>query len=146
METLHFSKTINAPKEKVWNTMLDDETYRQWTDAFAEGSSYEGSWDEGSDIRFIDPNSNAGMVSKIAENRQYEFISIKHIGIIKDGVEDTESEEAKEWAPAYENYTFTENNERTTVAVDMDIKEEYEDMFKEMWPKALDKLKELCEE
>ncbi len=71
--------------------------------------------------------------------------SIKHIGIIHDGVEDTESEEARKWAPAFENYTFTEENGKTTVAVDMDIEEEHEDMFQNMWPKALQKLKELAE-
>ncbi|MEX2593834.1 MAG: hypothetical protein WD426_13755 [Anditalea sp.] len=37
-QKLHFSKRINAPKEKVWDTMLKDETYREWTSAFTEGS------------------------------------------------------------------------------------------------------------
>ncbi len=144
MKTLNFSTTINAPKEKVWNTMFEDDTYRQWSSAFTEGSHFKGSWEEGAEIRFLDPENN-GMVSVIAKNRPYNFISIKHIGIIQNGVEDTESEEAKKWAPAFENYTFTENNGNTTVSVDMDIVKEYEDMFKEMWPKALENLKELCE-
>jgi uncharacterized protein YndB with AHSA1/START domain len=149
LQKIHFSVGIDAPKEKVWNTMLNDETYRKWTSAFAEGaegSYFEGSWDEGSDIRFMGPEGNGGMISVIAENRPYEFISIKHIGIINDGVVDTDSEEAQKWAPAFENYSFSENNGKTTVSVDMDIEEEYEDMFKEMWPKALKKLKELSED
>lgn len=144
MKTLHFSKTINAPAGKVWNAMLEDETYRQWTTAFTEGSHFEGSWEEGEKILFLDADGQ-GMVSTIAENRPYEFISIKHIGIIHDGVEDTESKEAQKWAPAFENYTFTEKDGKTTVAVDMDIEEEHEEMFNEMWPNALQKLKELAE-
>lgn len=145
MKTLHFSKTINAPKKKVWDTMLEDETYRQWTTAFTKGSHFKGSWEEGEKILFLDANGS-GMVAKIAENRPHEFISIKHLGIIHDGVEDTESEEAKKWAPAYENYTFTEEDGKTTVTVDMDIEEEHEEMFNGLWPKALQNLKELAEE
>jgi len=145
MKTLHLEKNILAPAEKVWNTMLEDETYRQWTRAFTEGSHYKGSWEEGAKILFLDPDNN-GMVSTIAENRPHEFISIKHIGIVKDGEEDTESDEAKKWAPAYENYTFEEKDGKTTLSVDMDIEEEYEAMFKEMWPNALGKLKQLTEE
>ena len=43
MEKLHFSISIKAPKEKVWDTMLNDVTYRQWTSVFnPPGSYYEG--------------------------------------------------------------------------------------------------------
>jgi hypothetical protein len=44
MDKLNFSIIINASKEKVWNTMLEDKTYRQWTEAFASGSHYIGNW------------------------------------------------------------------------------------------------------
>lgn len=144
MNKLHFSTLINAPKKKVWSIMLDDKTYRDWTSAFIEGSHYEGSWEEGSKILFLDPDQN-GMVSRIAENKPYEFISIEHIGIISNGIKDTESEEAKKWAPAYENYSFTEKDGMTELAVEMDAAEEYQKMFEETWPKALRKLKELCD-
>lgn len=150
MEKLHFSIVINAPKEKVWHTMLDDATYRAWTEAFNPGGYYEGSWDEGSKILFIglDPETGerAGMVSRIAANRPYEFVSIEHVGIVKDGVEDTTSEEAKKWTPAFENYTFKETDGKTEVLVDMDSLKENADMFRTMWPKGLEKLKALAEE
>lgn len=85
------------------------------------------------------------MVSRIKENRLHEFVSIEHLGIMKDGVEDTTSEEAKKFAPAYENYTFTEKDGVTEVSVDIDVAEEFADFFKETWPKALAKLKEVSE-
>jgi hypothetical protein len=149
MDKLHFSIVIKAPKEKVWDTMLDDATYRLWTTSFSEGSYYKGDWSKGSKIIFLGPNpetgKEGGMVSRIAENKPYEFISIEHLGMINDGVEDTTSEEVKKWTPAFENYTFKEVNGKTTVLVDMDINEEYKEMFEGMWPNALQKLKELCE-
>ncbi len=149
MTTQHYSIEINAPKEKVWNTMLDQSTYREWTSVFSEGGYFEGSWDQGSKMLFLGPDpetgKEGGMVSRIKENRLHEFISIEHLGMMKDGVEDTISEEVKKWFPSYENYTFTEEEGVTTVSVAIDVGEEYADMFEEMWPNGLAKLKEISE-
>lgn len=37
MKTLNFLIKIKASKEKVWNVLWDDETYRKWTSTFSEG-------------------------------------------------------------------------------------------------------------
>ena len=147
MQKFHFKIDINAPKEKVWHTMLDDKTYRIWTEAFMPGSYYKGDWGKGSKMLFIGPGENGdmGMVSRIKENQKYKFISIEHYGVVKDGKEDTSSDEVKAWAGAHENYTFKEKDNSTEVLVDMDTAEEYKEMFEDMWPKALQKLKELSE-
>lgn len=148
MQKLNFSIVINAAKEKVWKTMLEDKTYRHWTEAFSPGSHYVGSWEKGSKILFLGPNENGimgGMVSRIAENKLYEFISIEHLGIINDGIEDTTSDAVKPWAGSLENYTFKDLNGKTELLVDMDINDEYKEMFEDMWSKALQKLKALAE-
>lgn len=149
MNALHFSIVINAPKAKVWHTMLDDKTYRVWTEAFNAGSHYVGDWSKGSRILFLGPDPNTGkmggMVSRIAENRLHEYISIEHLGMVQDGVEDTNSDAVKAWAGAHENYTFKEKNGKTELLVDMEITEEFKEMFEDIWPKALQKLKELAE-
>ncbi len=148
MQKLHFSIEISAPKVKVWHTMLDDEPYREWTTAFSEGSYYKGSWEKGSKILFLGPDpttgKEGGMVSRIAENIPYECISIEHLGMVADGLEDTTSEAVKKWLPAFENYTFTEKDGKTEVSVDIDTVEEYAQMFEDTWPKALQKLKEIA--
>jgi hypothetical protein len=87
-----------------------------------------------------------GMVSRIKDNRLYEFISIEHLGEVLDGIEDTTSDRVKVWAGALENYTFVNKNGKTELVVDLDVNEEFKEMFEGMWPKALQKLKELCEE
>lgn len=144
MTKLHFTISIRAPKERVWKKMLEPDTYRQWTEPFGPGCYYEGSWDKGSKIKFLSPPGE-GMTAVIAENREFEFLSIRHLGFVKDGVEDTESPEAKAWAPAYEDYTFTEKGGATQVRVDLDSNEEFEKMFEDLWPKALSRLKQICE-
>ena len=151
MNKLHFSITINAPKAKVWSTMLDDATYRVWTEAFSTGSHYVGDWSKGSKIIFLgqDPNTGeiGGMVSRIADNRLHEYISIEHLGMMQDDKESyfTDSGAMKGWAGAHENYTFKEKNGATEVLVDLDITEDVKEDFDVMWPKALQKLKELAE-
>ena len=149
MDKLKFSIVINAPKEKVWDTMLEDRTYRIWTEEFTPGSHYIGSWDEGSKILFLGPANDGklgGMVSRIKENKLHKFISIEHLGEVLDGIEDTTSDRVKIWAGALENYTFIDKGDKTELVVDLDINEEFKEMFEGMWPKALQKLKELCEE
>ena len=87
-----------------------------------------------------------GMVSEIAESIYPNYISIKHLGYIVNDIDDTTSEEIRKWAPAFENYTLEELEQKKTLfKLDMDATEEYYDMFLEMWPKALTKLKEVSE-
>lgn len=151
MNKLHFSIVINAPKARVWNTMLDDATYRVWTEAFAPGSHYVGEWSRGRKILFLAPDGEtgkmAGMVSHIKENRLHEYVSIEHLGFVQDGKEDTTSEAVKQWAGALENYTFKEKTGKTEVLVDMThVTDEFKEMLESMWPQALQKLKELAEQ
>ena len=129
--------------------MLQDKTYRMWTEEFTPGSHYVGNWSKGGKILFLGPGADGkvgGMVSRIKDNRLYEFISIEHLGEVLDGIEDTTSDRVKVWAGALENYTFVDKNGKTELIVDMDINEEFKEMFEGMWPKALQKLKSLCEE
>lgn len=141
---LHFSVVIAAPPAKVWSTMLEQESYREWTRAFCEGSYYEGSWERGARIRFLAPGGE-GMVAEIAECRPHEYVSIRHLGVLANGVEDTTSETVRAWAPAYENYTLEPVPEGTRLVIDQDVTAEYEAMMGEMWPKALARLKGMCE-
>jgi uncharacterized protein YndB with AHSA1/START domain len=144
MEKLHFKTLINAPREKVWSVLLDDATYREWTSVFAPGSHAVTDWQKGSKVLFLDGNG-MGMVSRIEENIPNEFISIEHLGEVKDGVEDTTSDKVKQWAGAHENYTLKDQDGKTELLIDCDMDDEYVEMFKEMWPKALDKVKEIAE-
>jgi len=146
MEMLKFSTSIKAPKENVWKVLWDDSSYRKWTSAFHEGSYAEtDNWKEGRKVLFLSPGGN-GMVSTVAANRPNEFMSFKHLGEIKDGVEDTTSEKVKEWAGATENYTLEENNGVTELVMEMEINEEFKEMFINIWPKALEQVKILSEQ
>jgi len=151
MKKLQFKININAPVNKVYDTMLginNKSTYEQWTALFSPSSTYEGSWDKGSKILFIGINEKGekgGMVSEIAENIPNQFVSIYHKGILMGNKEITEGPEVEKWAGGFENYTFESNNETTAVTVDVDATGDFIDYMNQTYPKALDKLKEICE-
>ena len=144
MKTLNFETLIHAPRTKVWETMLGPQTYAAWTSAFSEGSHYVGSWDTGAKIMFLGPSGD-GMSSVIAENRAHEFVSIRHIGMIENGIEDTTSDKVRAWAPAYENYRFEDVAGACKVTVSLDTAADWEQYMLETYPKALALLKSLCE-
>ncbi len=157
MEKLQFKVSINAPVTKVYDFMhgtSSKSTYEQWTSLFNPTSTFEGSWDKGSKILFIgvdEKGEKGGMVSKIAENIPNQFVSIQHYGLLKEGKEITEGPEVEKWANGFENYTLEESATTdgkpttTTVTVDLDTTEDFVDYMNESYPKALDKLKEICE-
>ncbi|MGH2960535.1 MAG: hypothetical protein ACRDKE_13085 [Solirubrobacterales bacterium] len=85
------------------------------------------------------------MIAEIAEHRENEFISIRHIGFISNGLADTTSEAIRSWMPAYENYTLLPIPEGTRMIVDLDVTSDFEEDMNQAWPKALALLKALSE-
>jgi hypothetical protein len=151
MKKMQFKVSINAPANKVYDVMLGISnrlSYEQWTAMFNPTSTYNGNWDKGSKIQFIgidEKGEKGGMVSEIADNIPNRFVSIRHYGLLKANVEITEGPEVEKWANGFENYTFEEINGTTTVTVDLDTAEDFSDYMNQAYPKALGKLKEICE-
>ncbi len=142
MITLNYSITIKSTADVVWQTLWNDKTYRKWTSAFMEGSYAESSWEEGAKIAFLTPDKNGmfGIIKKKVLNAEMTF---KHLGEIKNGIEET-----KNWENATESYRLSQTEEGTllTVVLTMDdANKEFESYFNETFPKALSILKQLCE-
>ena len=147
METLQFKATINAPREKVWTSLWEDKNYREWTSAFTEGSWANTDWKKGSKVLFLGPD-NDGMTSVIEENIPNEFMSIKHLGTVLNGIEYFDRPEDQVWVGAHENYTLKGSNGKTDLLVELEsngMDPKMMEYFKDAWPKALDKLKAIAE-
>ena len=145
MEQLHYKITINAPKQIVWNTMLDPESYKQWVKTFSPNSQYEGQWLQDSTIKFIDPNMG-GTKALLEIVKPFEHIHARHVAILnKDGTEDTESEIANKWIGVTETYQLKDVNDGTELSIYIFTHEEFIEMFNDGWPTALEVLKGLCE-
>lgn len=146
MKKLHFETTIKASREKVWNVLWDDATYRQWTSPFSEGSYAVSDWKEGSRIQFLSPSGD-GMYAQIEKLVPWEFMSFRHLGEVKNGQEQPwhHHEQTEDWNGAHENYTLTDEDGNTRLVVELNSTDEFVEYFSEVFPKALAKVKEIAE-
>lgn len=145
MKTLQYTTTIDAPREQVWDVMLGPETYLKWANVAWPGSGIEGDWSEGSRMRFSG-DDGSGTMAVITESRPHERVFAEHVAALgPGGVEDTESDMAKEWIGTTEGYTFKERDGSTELVVEITTQPSWASMFDETWPTALQALKELAE-
>ena len=140
---LNYTIDIPAPRARVWSCMLDDASYRDWTNAFCEGSYYEGEWRTGADMRFLGPDGR-GMSARIEQADAPAYVSIQHFGELRDGA----PIDGAEWTGAYERYRFHELSDgRTRLEIELsNVPAEYAPMMNAMWPKALERLRQICVE
>lgn len=143
MQTLKFSTTINAPKEKVWNILFTDENYPKWAKVFCEGSKVKTNWKEGSPIEFTTP-SGEGTFGQIEQNVPNKLMVFRHSGVVKNGNK-THDEESQAWQNIKESYELIETNGKTELKVEIDSIAKYADNFNKIFPKALKRIKELSE-
>ncbi|ESU26342.1 hypothetical protein FLJC2902T_28250 [Flavobacterium limnosediminis JC2902] len=144
MKKVKFTVAIDAPREKVWNVLWNDDTYKKWTSVFSEGSKAVSDWKEGSKIHFLDANNN-GMYSMISKYVDNETMNFTHIGNIKNGEEQPQDETTQSWSGCTENYLLTDASGGTLLSVEMDMTEEFINYFNEKFPLALDFVKKLAE-
>lgn len=143
MKQLEFSTEIAATRETIWQTLWDDATYRQWTSVFSPASSAESDWNEGSRIFFHDGHGN-GMFSVIErKNEPFEMV-FRHLGSIKNGVEEP-FPEGTGWTDSHEKYTLGGEDGAVVLKAEVESPAEYEGFFADTFPKALAIVKGLAE-
>jgi len=142
MKKIHFSIEINASKEKVWNTLWGDATFRDWANIIDEGTYIKGVMKEGNEIQFISSVSGYGVTSLVEIFRPNEFVLFRHSADTKDS---GKQERNKEWTGGTESYSLTEKKRITTLVVETDIPYEQEETFNIRFPGALERLKMLAE-
>lgn len=139
MEKLTYEIEINAAPEKIWTVLWSEMTYRQWTAAFTEGSFYQGNLEEGSIVKFLDPNNN-GMYSRVEKNIPNKEIKFLHLGEIYEGVE-----APQDWGEATESYLLEETEKGTILKSEIQTPDEFKEFFEEKFPKALEVIKNLSQ-
>src|SRR5690606_7790150 len=85
-----------------------------------------------------------GMVSAVEENQPAKLVSVRHYGFVDEEI--TTGEQVEKWAGGYEIYKFEEQDGKTTVTVELDTIDDFLAYFNEKYPKAMDKLEEICEQ
>jgi len=138
-----YSQHIAAPRETVWRLMLlDDAGYRDWTSAFCDGSYYEGSWEPGSEIQFLTPEGQ-GLMARVAQLEAPAHVQLRHQAEIENF--QVKADGSANWKDCREEYWLHEEAGGTRVDVELEVSPDYEGVMCELWPKALLRLKQLCE-
>ena len=142
MKELQFSIEINASKEKVWKTLWEDASFRDWANLIDEGMYIEGEMKEGNEIQFMSSVNGYGVTSLVEKFRPNEFASFRHKA---DTKESGAQERENEWTGGTESYSLTEKDGMTTLTVKTDVPYEQEETFNARLPEALERLKTLAE-
>ena len=136
---------IQAPKEKVWNVLVDDKLTREWYAVFGEGIYAETDWKIGSKALFLG-NDRSGLATRIIENKPCEILSVEYEGIVnKGGIEDYDSDMAKMIKGGHETYRLSAHGAITNLSISGDMSEDMYDSMASSWDKAMLKIKELAE-
>lgn len=145
METLSYEIIIDAPKQKVWDILWNEETYGEWTQFFNPGSRMKSDWKVGGKTYFVNAEG-AGMVSTIDTLEKPDQIIFKHLGIVdKEGHEDTESMEVKQWSGCFEKYILIDFDGKTKLHTEVQTEKAWEENINTGFTKGLEVVKNLAE-
>ena len=142
MKEIQFSVVINASKEKVWATLWEDVTFRDWASIIDEGTYILGTMEEGNEIQFISSVSGYGVTDLIEKLIPNEFVLFRHSA---DTEESGKQLRTNEWTGGSESYSLSEENGVTTLIVKTDVPSEQEETFNDRFPRALMRVKTLAE-
>lgn len=141
MKEMQFTTQISASKTKVWDTLWQDQTLREWAGIIDPGTYMVGELKEGNEVQFISGNGY-GVTSLVEKVVPGEFLLLRHSA---DTQEKGEKEREKEWTGGAESYLLEEKDGITTLTAKFDVPLELEEYFSVHYPKALEKVKELAE-
>lgn len=139
---MQFQVTIKASKEKVWDTLWQDKTLREWAGLIDPGTYMKGELKEGNQVEFISAENGYGVTSLVEKLTPNEFVLLRHQADTQQA--GTQIRE-KEWTGGKESYSLVEKDDMTTLTAAFDVPPELEDYFAQNYPKALERVKELAE-
>jgi uncharacterized protein YndB with AHSA1/START domain len=142
MKEMQFSIEIHAPKQRVWDTLWQDETLRQWAGVIDPGTYMVGELKEGNEVQFISSENGYGVTTLVEKLVPGEFLLLRHQA---DTQANGKQEREKEWTGGKESYSLAEKDGTTTVTAAFDVPPELEGYFKDNYPKALERVKILAE-
>lgn len=142
MKELEYKIEINKPKETVWFTLWDDQSFRDWSNNIDEGTYMLGDLFEGNEIQFISSVNGYGVTSLVSKLIPNEYILFKHASDTQNTGTETRD---KQWTGGSESYTLTENDGSTVLIIKSEIPDELVEIFNVSMPMALDRIKYLAE-
>lgn len=146
MATVNHEIIINAPIQKVWDTLWDEKSYSDWTQFFTPGSKFKTDWQVGGETVFLDAEEN-GMYSTIKSINAPREVTFSHLGMVREGKVDTATVNQLEWSGAEEKYSLREIDPNTTeLRAITHTTGDYENMTRDGFIRGFNRLKEIAEQ
>lgn len=142
MKEMQFSIQIHATKETVWDTLWQDETFREWAGIIDPGMYMAGILKEGNAVHYISAENGYGVTSFVEKLIENELLLLRHQADTKDSGKERRDDE---WTGGKESYSLAEEDSMTTLTMACDVPRELEAYFAVTYPKALQRVKELAE-
>jgi uncharacterized protein YndB with AHSA1/START domain len=142
MKEMQFRVEIHASKERVWDTLWQDATFRDWASVIDPGTYMVGDLKEGNEIQFISSENGYGVTSLVEKLVAGEFLLLRHYA---DTQGKGKQEREKQWTGGAESYSLSEKAGITALTVAFDVPPELEEYFKTNYPKSLARVRELAE-
>lgn len=140
MKFLEFEIQINATPEKVWETLFTQDSYKKWASAMNEGTYFEGNWEVGSIMKFLDPQNN-GIYNLVTENIRFKVLGMKHLGWILKGELSPQN-----WEDSTLNYILEPSENGTLLKGTVNSLDEFVEFFNSKYPQNFEHIKRLAEE
>lgn len=143
MINLKYEIEIDAPRERVWEVLWNEESYAKWTSPFSPTSQVKSAWTENGEVLFLDGN-NCGMVSVIERLDAPSSMIFRHKGMIENGVTTMFGEDS-DWKDSKEAYRLDDSHGGTRLRVEVETAENYTGFMNDAFPKALEIVRKLSE-
>jgi uncharacterized protein YndB with AHSA1/START domain len=142
MNEMQFSIEIEATRERVWETLWQDATFREWASIIDPETHLVGELKQGGEVQFLSAANGYGVTSLVEELVPGEFLLLRHRADTQDaGQRDRDAQ----WTGGAERYWLAEKEGATTLTVAFGVPPELEEYFAATYPKALERVKVLAE-
>jgi uncharacterized protein YndB with AHSA1/START domain len=141
MQEMRFSVEIRAAKEKIWDTLWSDETFRDWAGIIDSGTHLVGELKESNEVQFISGNGY-GVTSLVEKLIPGEYLVLKHKADTQDAGQNARDDQ---WTGGKEVYELKEEDGATTLTITFDVPTELVEAMNGSYPKALERIKILAE-
>ncbi|MDR6804517.1 hypothetical protein J2Y45_001786 [Dyadobacter sp. BE34] len=138
------SISINASAERIWRVITEAQYNVVWLAALGRRKIAQTDWQEGSKAVFVD-DAQTGLITRIRVARPFEKIRMQNVGMITNGVEDYESDDAKESREFFEQYLLTPEDGSVRMRVEVTVEDDFCNEVSACWANALEVIKELAE-
>ena len=143
MKEMKFTTDIRASRQKVWDVLWHDDTFREWAGIIDPGTYMVGDLEVGSEIQFISSENGYGVTSLVEDLVHGELLVLNHRA---DTQNTGASEREKEWTGGTEVYSLAQSGDITTLVVAIDVPVDMEDYFSVNYPKAVERIKQLAQQ